>query len=93
LAVFGPTTAPTFSKNRSRFADILRSCRLDANHTETFRFVRPTTPLTELVEMFMAIESPSTRIGAALVTPSGKPSEPLQRLITPWDVLASSAQQ
>jgi hypothetical protein len=30
-------------------------------------------------------------VGAAFVTASGKKTEPLQRLITPWDVLAISA--
>lgn len=72
-------------------ADIFPHCSLDAGHTESFRFVRPGTPLDDLVAMFLAIESPSTRVGAAFVTASGQRSEPLQRLITPWDVLASSA--
>jgi CBS domain-containing protein len=71
--------------------DILSHCRLDAEHTETFRFVKPSTPLDDLMSMFLNLESPTTRVGAAFVTASGKRHEALQRLITPWDVLASAA--
>ena len=71
-----------------RVEEILPHCRIDAGHTETFKFIRPGTLLDDLVGMFMALHSPTTRIGAAFVTASGKPTEPLQRMITPWDVLA-----
>lgn len=72
-------------------SDILHHCRLDAGHTETFTFVNPRIPLDDLVDIFAAVESPTTRVGAAFVTASGKDIEPLQRLITPWDVLATSS--
>ena len=72
--------------------DILPHCRLDANHTETFRFVGPLVPVEDLVDMFLALESPMTRIGAIFVTASGKNTEKLQRLITPWDVLGGAAE-
>ena len=67
--------------------DILQHCKLDAAHTETFKFVRPGTPIDDLAEMFRALESPTTRVGAVFVTPSGNSTEPVNRLITPWDVL------
>jgi CBS domain-containing protein len=69
-------------------SDILASCRLEAERMETFRFIGPRTPLDDLVEMFLSLESPLKRVGAAFVTASGKETEPLQRLITPWDVLS-----
>lgn len=72
--------------------EILHHCRLDAKHTESFRFVNPNTTLEDLTEIFIAISSPTTRIGAVFVTSSGKPTEPLQFLITPWDVLASAVE-
>ena len=78
----------TIVERKMRVEDILPHCRLDAGHTETFRFVRPGTLLDDLVGLFVAPESPTTRVGAAFVTASGKPTEPLQRMITPWDVLA-----
>ena len=76
----------TIVGRQMQISDILPHCRLDADHTETFRFVKPRTPLDDLVEMFRALESPTTRVGAVFVTPSGKKTEPLQRLITSWDV-------
>ena len=74
-----------------QISDILEHCSLDAGHTEKFRFVKPATTIDRLVEMFRALESPSSRLGAVFVTASGKKSEALQRLITPWDVLAVSS--
>jgi CBS domain-containing protein len=70
--------------------EILTHCSLDAGHTETFRFVRPGTPLDDLVGKFVSLSSPTTRIGAVFVTASGKSTEPLQRMITAWDVLAGT---
>lgn len=40
------------------------------------------TLLDELVGMFMALDSPAPRVGAAFVTASGKATEALQRMIT-----------
>jgi hypothetical protein len=71
-----------------KIKDILRHCRIDAQHTETFKFVRPATQVDDLAEMFKAIETPLTRVGAVFVTPSGKSEEPVHRLVTPWDVIA-----
>ncbi|WP_217570964.1 CBS domain-containing protein [Mesorhizobium sp. GbtcB19] len=72
-----------------RISDILSSCRLDASRMELFKFVTPRTALEDLVQIFLSVQSPLTRVGAAFVTAAGKESEPLQRLITPWDVLAT----
>ena len=74
-----------------QISEILPHCLLDAGHTENFRFVKPGTLIDDLVEMFRAPESPTTRLGAAFVTASGKKTEPLQRLVTAWDVLTSSS--
>lgn len=72
--------------------DIFRYCQLDAQHTESFRFVRPGTSVDDLVEIFRAIQTPLTRIGAVFVTSSGKEDQAVQRLITPWDVLTPNSQ-
>lgn len=71
-----------------KLAEILDHCRLDAGHTERFHFVDPRTPIDLLIEEFIAIETPTTRVGEMFITASGKPTEPLQRMITPRDVLA-----
>jgi CBS domain-containing protein len=77
----------TIVGRQMQISQILDHCRLDADHTETFRFVRPGTSLDDLIEMFLSINSPTTRVAAIFVTPSGKADEPIHRLITPWDVL------
>jgi CBS domain-containing protein len=73
--------------------DILPHCRLDAQHTETFKFVPPSISVDTLTDRFRAIETPLTRVGAIFVTPSGKAEEPVHRLITPWDVIAHETKQ
>lgn len=82
--------AETIVGRRMQISDILAHCCLDANHTETFTFVTPRTLLDDLVDIFLVVKSPTARVGAAFVTASGKRTEPLQRLITPWDVLGMS---
>lgn len=72
-------------------SDILQHCQLDANHTEVFRFISPRVPIDDIAEMFLAIESPTTRVGAAFITASGKKTDPLQRLITPWDIISNQS--
>ncbi|WP_029041571.1 CBS domain-containing protein [Cucumibacter marinus] len=70
-----------------RIEEILPHCRLDAQHTETFQFVGPNRQLEDVIDMFLALKSPTTRIGAVFVTASGKSTDKLQGMITPWDVL------
>ena len=84
--------AATIVDREMQISNIVAHCRLDANHTETFAFVTPRTPLDDVVDIFSVVKSPTARVGAIFVTASGKESEPLQRMITPWDVLAISAE-
>lgn len=67
--------------------EILPYCSLDRPRTERVKFVRPNVALEELSSMFAAPDTPTTRVGAVFVTASGKSSEAISRLITPWDVL------
>ncbi|TJZ82005.1 CBS domain-containing protein [Paracoccus hibiscisoli] len=69
-------------------SELMESCRLGANHTETFDFVAPRTPQENIAKMFSTVRNNKTRVGAVFVTASGNRHEPLQRMITPWDVLA-----
>ena len=81
----------TIVGRQMRIEEILPHCRLDTERTESFRFVRPGTPIDDVVDLFLALASPTTRVGAAFVTASGKSTEPLQRLITAWDVLEATS--
>lgn len=86
------TDSETIIARTTPLSEILHHCRLDADHTETFRFVSPRETLDDLADLFSAPQSPTTRIGAVFVTASGKATEPLQRLITPWDVFTLSSE-
>lgn len=93
-AVFDYLRAETIVDREMQISDIFPHCRLatadnrlDTVHSETFTFRDPRTKLDDLVEIFRAVESETKRVGAVFITASGKKSEPLQRLITPWDVL------
>lgn len=69
-------------------SDIMDDCQIESSRTETFEFVAPRTTLRELQSIFLSLSTPFSRVGAVFVTASGKAHEPLQRLITPWDILA-----
>jgi predicted transcriptional regulator len=77
----------TIIGHHTRVEEVLQHCHLDAGHTETFAFVQPNTPIDEIEERFVSPTSPHSRLGALFVTASGKRSDVLQRMITPWDVL------
>lgn len=73
--------------------EILPHCRLDSERTETFRFVRPNTSVDDLIELFRAVETATSRVGAVFVTAAGKADQPIHRLITPWDVMTMDGRQ
>ena len=77
----------TIVSTQMQVSDIFQHCRLDIDRTESFRFVKPGMPVDDVADIFVALASPIRRVGAAFVTASGKKTEPLQRLITAWDVL------
>lgn len=91
-AVFDSLWAPhePIIERSMRLGEIMAHCSLDAQHTETFRFIDPRQPLDAVLALFLAVATPTTRVGVVFVTASGKRSDPLQRLITPWDVMVVS---
>lgn len=72
-------------------SEIFPHCSLDAKHTETFGFVRPKATEDDLIAEFTTVAGSFTRVGALFVTPSGKRSEPITGMVTPWDVLAGDS--
>lgn len=79
--------AETIIARDMQISEVFRHCQPDAEHTETFIFVSPQTPLYDLAKMFLRVETWTMRVGVVFVTASGKADESFQRLITPWDVL------
>jgi CBS domain-containing protein len=72
-------------------ADIMYHCSIDAGHTESFRFIGPGTTEDEMMDALINVEGEFTRIGALFVTPSGKATEPIHRMITIWDVMSGAS--
>lgn len=66
---------------------LMDHCKLGRDHTETFVFRDPRESEDSVIETFSKVADWATRIGAIFVTASGKPHEPLHRMITAWDVL------
>lgn len=69
-------------------ADIRDHCRLGADHIETFRFVDHRATEDEVADIFLTVEGPFTRVGAVFVNSGAAPDQPIQRMITAWDVLS-----
>ncbi|WP_281857382.1 CBS domain-containing protein [Litoreibacter halocynthiae] len=65
-------------------------CTIGADHVETFRFISPLATEDEVIDIFLSLTGPFTRVGAVFVTPSASSDKPIQRMITAWDVLSQS---
>jgi CBS domain-containing protein len=70
--------------------EIYKHCVIGADHVETFRFISPRASEEDVADIFLSVTGPFTRVGAVFVTPGAAPHEPIQRMITAWDVLSQS---
>ncbi len=71
----------------ARFSDIRDYLGLDANRSESYRFVSRRLPAWSAAELFEKALDRADRIGMLFVTQSGKPSEKLLGILTAWDVV------
>lgn len=69
-------------------SEIMRHCSLDGGRTEAFGFVRPSTPISDLIVRLTLDPERAIRVGALFVTSSGKATDPITGMLTAWDVLA-----
>ena len=65
-------------------------CAIGADHVETFGFITPSASEDAVAEIFLTVTGEFTRVGAVFVTPGAAPKQPIQRMITAWDVLSQS---
>lgn len=70
----------------TRFADIAEYLPLDRHRAESFRFVGPDTLASEIEDIFQEATERSDRIGLIFVTASGRNTEKLLGIISPWDI-------
>jgi len=69
------------------FCDLRDYLSMEKRDMETFIFKKSSLYVDELRSEFEKAFQKGIRIGVAFLTPSGKASEPLQAMITPWDIL------
>lgn len=72
------------------FQDIQQYLSLDDREMESFLFFKPTAYVEELKDKIEVEFKKGKRIGIVFITNNGKRSEPLQGIITPWDIIHSS---
>lgn len=69
------------------FEDIKEYLALDGRETEAFIFVKSSLYVEEVEDLFERKISQKKRVLAAFVTNTGRADEPLQGIITPWDII------
>ena len=71
-----------------KISDLLAFCS-DGVGPQTFKFICPRTPLEKIYDLFTNLESPVQRVGTLFVTPSGSKHEPINGMLTAWDILTN----
>ncbi len=69
------------------FADLKEHIKLDNREMEEFSFFPINKFTDEAAEEFNNAQQRGKRIGLMLLTASGKPTDDLQGIITPWDII------
>ena len=75
------------------FADIKEYISIAGRETERFIFFGGNHYVDNLEDEFEKAHSRGGRIGIAFITANGKPDEPLQGIITPWDIISASSKE
>lgn len=69
------------------FEDMKEFIKLDDREMEEFVFFGMTRYIDDAVKEFKRISEQGRRLGLLLLTATGKPTEDLQGIITPWDII------
>lgn len=75
------------------FQDIRPFLSLDKREMEEFIFIEKNCYVDELEEKIEQAFLKNKRIGLAFITENGKPTQKLQGIITPWDIISSKTHQ
>jgi len=79
-----------YIENDLSFRQLDKYISLNNREMEEFVFFKATAYVEELESEIEKSFRKNKRIGVAFITPSGKATEQLQGIITPWDIIASS---
>lgn len=74
---------------RLTFADVAEHVSLEDRGSKKFIFASASTYVDELEDIFDNFYRSKKRVALVFVTRNGKDNEPLQGLLTPWDIISS----
>lgn len=75
------------------FADIKDYISLGGRDSEKFIFFSGNHYVDTLEDEFEKVHRKGGRVGLALITANGRSDEPLQGIITPWDIISASSKE
>ena len=75
------------------FSDIKEYIALEKRDSRTYIFFRSGEFVEKLEDEIEAVFRKGKRVGIAFITQSGRPNEKLMGIITPWDIISSSAKE
>ena len=70
------------------FADIRQYLSTQGREMEEFLFVKSTMYVEDLEKEIQKYFSKNKRVGIAFLTANGRENEPIQGIITPWDIIS-----
>ena len=73
--------------DEARIRDFMPDIELERHENERYVFVAADEPLTQVKELFQRPKQSRRKVAAVFVTAGGDAAEPLEGMITPWDVL------
>jgi predicted transcriptional regulator len=75
--------------NKLCFADIRQYLSFQGREMEEFLFVKSTMYVEDLEKEIQKYFSKNKRVGIAFLTVNGRENEPIQGIITPWDIISA----
>lgn len=75
--------------NKLCFADIRQYLSIQDREMEEFLFVKSTMYVEDLEKEIQKYFSKNKRVGIAFLTVNGRENEPIQGIITPWDIISA----
>ena len=75
--------------NELCFADIRQFLSIQDREMEEFLFVKSTMYVEDLEKEIQKYFSKNKRVGIAFLTVNGRENEPIQGIITPWDIISA----
>ena len=70
------------------FSDILQYLSVKGREMEEFLFIKPSMYVEDLEKEIQKYFNKNKRVGIAFLTTNGRENDPIQGIITPWDIIS-----